>query len=497
MVVTTSSGSPEMAPSRLGLRSYTWRDASVLTKLKRVHRKVGPIYLKPAVRWLELKGYPVPPPRSTYSPELLFNEQFYNYFKDVKVVWDKRAFNLALRDLKRAFPKPQVGLTSLPITDTLHYLKPETNSGLPLLIRKKEDWIRGKREAFKILHGKLKPLPCVAFYRTQPNKSDPKGPPKVRLVWGYPLAMTILEATVAIPIMDLLQENRHCPYPLGYTGLGIAGRLQRARWSEIQFCMDWSKFDSTVPRKVLKVIFDYLKSWFIDQESQRKVEIVADYFFHSGILMPDGKVYVGRRRGIPSGSLFTQIVGSMANYFLIKYLAYRTNTWVDDKGILVFGDDSVIPLSKFPNLKAWAEEAGRLGMTIHPDKQVLSHGAPHFLGHFWEGPLPWRPLEETYQALATSERHKKFQSSDEYATYVVDKALALIIDNAKAYHAMVDFLAFFLKMDIVWAYRWVSVGPLGRRHVTVRTGFLQSRPDLWNYSGSDDKLLFHERRVVH
>ncbi|GMK36925.1 MAG: RdRP [aquatic viral metagenome] len=496
MVSTDFTRLADEAPSRLGLRSYTWRTEVVRERLRRVHRKVGPVYLKPAVRWLEKKGYPVPPPRSTYSPELLFNEQFFNYFKSVKVVWDPRAFKLALRDLKRAFPKPN-GLVALQITETWSYLKPDTNAGLPTLGRKREDWERGKREAFKILHGKLKPLPCVAFYRTQPNKSDPKGPPKVRLVWGYPLAMTILEATVAIPIMGVLQENRHCPYPLGYTGLGIAGRIQRARWSQIQFCMDWSKFDSTVPRKLLRVIFDYLKTWFVDQESQRKVEIVKDYFLHSGILMPDGKVYVGRTRGIPSGSLFTQIVGSMANYFLIRYIAYRTNTWVDEKGILVFGDDSVIPLSRFPDLKAWADEAGRLGMVMHPAKQVLTHGAPHFLGHIWEGPLPWRPLEETLQALATSERYMKFESKDAYATYVVDKALALIIDNARAYHELVDFIAFFLRMDIVYAYRWVSVGPLGRRHVSVKTGFLQSRPDHPDYAAATDRLLFHERRVVH
>ncbi|GMK36942.1 MAG: RdRP [aquatic viral metagenome] len=385
MTATSVSSGPERVTSRPALTSYPWRDSGVLKKLQRIHRKVGDIYLKPAVKWLKLRGYKVPPPRSTYEPERLFNEQFYNYFRDVDVEWDERAFALALRDLKRAFPRRP--LLSLKITEVKDQLKLDTNAGLPTLSKKKEDWDRAKREAFKILYGKLRPLPCVGLYRTQVNLSDPKGPPKVRLVWGYPMAMTILEATVALPLMDALSEDRKCPYPLGYTGLGINGRLQRARWSEIQFCMDWSKFDSTVPKRVIRVVFDYLKSWFVDQEAQRKMDVVADYFMHAGILMPDGRVYVGRKRGIPSGSLFTQIVGSMANYFLIRYLGYRTDTWIDGEGILVFGDDSVIPLSKPPDLVRWSEEAGRLGMVIHPNKQVLTHGAPHFLGHFWSGPL--------------------------------------------------------------------------------------------------------------
>nr|WNT71129.1 MAG: RNA-dependent RNA polymerase [Catepeofons virus] len=380
--------------------------------------------------------------------------------------WDEASYAFARRELRRAFGSRQ--LTSLKVDQVVEFTKLDRNSGLPSLGRKSDDVDRARKEALDILHGKKTPPPCVAFYRTQVGKT--------RLVWGYPYAMTLLEGTIAVPVINDLRADSFCPYPVGHTGVGIGGRLVRSTWAPLQYCTDWSKFDSTVPRRVIREAFSLIRSWFVDEEGRRKVDIVEDYFLHCGILMPDGYVYTGRTRGIPSGSWLTQVVGSMCNYFLLMYIAHRVGDGIAP-GVLVFGDDAVVPMYRLPKLRAWAKEAEALGMTIHPEKQVITHGKPHFLGHFWEGAFATRPIEETLQALATSERYQRFASKEEFLKWNIDKAKALIIDNPAAYHLLVKYIAWRLRWSVVHTYRMLSISRLAV-HTPVRTGFMQSVGDI-------------------
>lgn len=111
------------------------------------------------------------------------------------------------------------------------------------------------------------------------------------------------------------------------------------------------------------------------------------HFTKRPVLVPDGRMWL-KRVGVPSGSYFTSMIDSIANYIAITYMQLKLyqrpfRTWV-------LGDDSLfgIPLDyDYPDLDGYARILAKLGLTMHPEKAIVaSH--PHqleFLGHCARG----------------------------------------------------------------------------------------------------------------
>jgi hypothetical protein len=259
-----------------------------------------------------------------------------------------------------------------------------------------------------------------------------------------------------LPIEAAFREGEF-PYVLGYTSSGLQGRLARLGYSNVQYCLDWSKYDSTMPARVIHTVFRLIRSWFGDVD-ETLWDVVVRYFVTCPVLMPDEYLYSGRKRGIPSGSWFTQLIGSLCNEFLIRYLAFQTGDHVGDA--LFMGDDAVLGMERMPSVQKWSELASRFGMVIHPTKQVVTHGAPHFLMHKWGGCWPTRPVGESLQRLATSERYKRFSSREEYLAWTLDKAKGLLVDNPAAFEELSDYIAWRMRIPVWEARRALNAGRL-------------------------------------
>jgi len=479
---------PPNPPTFDGESRYSYKvqyDPELVKRIARFHRQVGPIYFGDAVYFLRKKGYTIPPPRSVYKPENLYNDQFWNYFKRERVRIDWPTFRKASQIMKRKFYVKPRSLRAARIDDVLSDIKLDTNAGLPTLKRKRDALYHDRRLALRILWGKEEPPPAVAFYRTQPGK--------VRLVWGYPLSMTLLEGTLMKPIVESLR-GRKIPYPAWHTGVGLSGIVSRTGWSEIQFCLDWSKFDSTVPRKILNHVWEIISAWFdlTHNDTTMKLNAVKDYFLNAGIVMPGGFIFKGRARGIPSGSWFTQLIGSMVNYLIITYISLRLSQPVDFNWVLVFGDDAVVPIETFPNINGWASEAALLGMTIHPSKQVVTHSDPHFLGHRWSGSRWYRDIHDTLSSLATGERYPRYE---DYLKYSVDKAKALLIDNPAAKDLILEYLNFRLRKRLPGTITFLRGTLLPATE--VKTGIWQSMRHNWGTESDGFRKPYVVQMTVH
>lgn len=421
------------------LPSVNWRaNAEKVSKYKGIHKNVGAIYDSSVCAFLRMKGIQIPPPRSEYHWEELFNDQFFNYWKERKIQWDEEAYSFAFTRLVKKFSHIQ-GLVMASLDqvgkEILTSEKATKSSGLPHLSKKAEVLDVDTDLAIAIANGRVAPPPAIAYYRTQVNK--------VRLVWGLPLSMILLEGQLMVPITEALKRTE-TPYVMGYTSMGIAGRINELSYCPVQFCLDWSKFDSTVPHRIIHSVFRVIKSWFTSVD-ETAFEVIVRNFCTCPILMPDLRIYKGRVRGIPSGSWFTQLVGSMCNLFLTEYISYIAQENIQKAVYL--GDDSVLGMDRMPNLKNWERAASVLGMTVNSAKQVITHGHPHFLGHDWGGMMPVRPLEETIQRLATMERYVSFDSKLDLLNYRLNKAKALMIDNPSAYDFLVEYIKFLLGFE--------------------------------------------------
>lgn len=148
--------------------------------------------------------------------------------------------------------------------------------------------------------------------------------------------------------------------------------------------IDFSKFDYSVQPWLIDEAFNILRENIVFNHplDYAAFEYSIAHFTKRPVVVPDGHMWL-KRVGVPSGSYFTSMIDSIANYIAITYMQLKLyqrpfRTWV-------LGDDSLfgIPLDyDYPDLDGYARILAKLGLTMHPEKAIVaSH--PHqleFLG---------------------------------------------------------------------------------------------------------------------
>jgi hypothetical protein len=137
------------------------------------------------------------------------------------------------------------------------------------------------------------------------------------------------------------------------------------------FNLDFSSFDSTVPAFMIRQIFQYFRSKFPESAiDEHTFHFLEEYFIHTPITMYNGiKV---KHRGIPSGSYFTSILGSIVNMIVQEYVllhmpsALRTHLYVlGDDSLSVWSNDR---FDTWAYPQRFAELAQELGFNVNPSK---------------------------------------------------------------------------------------------------------------------------------
>jgi hypothetical protein len=242
-----------------------------------------------------------------------------------------------------------------------------------------------KRQTFLAINGKLSKRsvpPCMGFKRTQLSTIDK---PKVRLVWGFPFEMTIREGRFAVPIVNLF-EFHESPIFHGKTMLKeLPGFIDSMFINDGQaVVVDWSGFDATLPPWLIQIAFKIVRQNLeLSVSDETEFWNITDYFIRTPIVLNNGDVFV-KNGGIPSGSYFTQVIGSICNFIILSYLQLKSlNRFCKMK---VLGDDSISRLRKSEavSFEQWSELAkGMFNMTLSPVKSnISSHPSKcDFLGH--------------------------------------------------------------------------------------------------------------------
>lgn len=372
---------------------------------------------------------------SLYDPQKLYDAlELYapSHSKTIDLkdpLW-KRAFAATFKIFAK--PKAYCGLSILS-TPTQIYgaMKPVKSSGLPMMTSKEDDfWYAYDRERQVRLGNKV-PSPCIAYKRTQLGG-------KTRLVWGYPFEMTIMEARFARPLIDIFLD-RNTTMAFGKSTFEVGASIARIDNSYGQtYGLDFSKFDSSVSSSLIQASFDILSTWFSESDRlEYGWDRVVDYFIKTPIVMPNGKLYRGKRHGVPSGSYFTQIVDSIANTMIQFYLSFRFNyslSWEDFK---VLGDDVIISIPREVSLQQLSDVVSSLGMHLHTEGTKTKTYA-HFLGATWIKGIPYRPHQEILKKMVYPENYRVYPSKSWKGRYHL--AIQLIMQYTAAYANGIDFL---------------------------------------------------------
>lgn len=373
---------------------------------------------------------------SVYDPQILYDTLArYSPDNDVEVSTDSDSWRRAIAATFKIFAKGK-NHDYLNVLhsheDIMDALKLEKSSGLPAMTSKEDDfWYAINREQ-QVLLGKKAPSPCIAYKRTQLGG-------KTRLVWGYPLEMTIMESRFARPLIKHFLGYQ-TTMAFGQSKFNLGARVERINQSYGQtYGLDFSKFDSTVPRRLIHVAFSILSTWFSPEDLERYGwSQIVKYFVYTPIVMPNGKLYTGKRHGVPSGSYFTQMIDSIVNTLIQFWLSNELGYSLSWENLLVLGDDVLISIPKEVDLTSISEKLLTIGMVMHPDKTKKE---AHFLGATWRKGIPYRDTHELLKKMVYPENYRKYPSQDRYERRIL--AMQLMHQYAASYANVAPMLLKF------------------------------------------------------
>jgi len=360
-------------------------------------------------------------PRSVYDPEQLYTSlrRYATDWNDFESLDSHLVYGF--RMAYKIFAKPEEATVLSILSDDSIIskgLKLSKSSGLPLMTTKAESLAYSfDREKQVRLHLKA-PNPCVAYKRTQRGN-------KTRLVWGYPLEMTIIESRFARPLIERFKARRS-PMAFGMSKAELGSIIHRYvvdRPGQI-VALDYSGYDTTISKTMIKQAFRILGTWFSEED---KVEYayndLVSYFIRTPIVMPDGHLYRGKEHGVPSGSYFTQMIDSIVNVALCYALASRFNFRFTPQGLLVLGDDAILNVHHGEvNLNAWASYLAELGLKLNVEKTLL--GVPHFLGAIWSKGKPDADIQSLVHKAVFPETFRQYEGQPDAGAEAVLRSYA-------------------------------------------------------------------------
>jgi hypothetical protein len=146
--------------------------------------------------------------------------------------------------------------------------------------------------------------------------------------------------------------------------------------------LDFTQFDASVPFEAIKRVYAIMASWF-ETDTRPLFKFLEAGFLYSGLMCPKPHNYVERLRGIPSGSVMTNMVGSLVNLWVMAYSAHLCGGSV--LAAMVQGDDGVYAFRGIDDFGALSRcLQSELGMTIKmdPNKNLVSTTEVQYLQNY-------------------------------------------------------------------------------------------------------------------
>lgn len=295
-------------------------------------------------------------------------------------------------------------------------------------------------------------IPCLPAHRSQiknfsiNQEFNPDYKEKDRLIWVVDAASVLVESLFARPMIQFTKDN-FPGYAGGKTPAELTRLISHANVLPYWWCTDYSKFDQTIPSWLIHQCFNMVRKCY-DPEYKKVIDWIEYNFIHTKMLLPSGDV-IEVHKGIPSGSNFTQLIGSMANYLMgLTYLAslfdgsekYKVSCINasmksdigEPIGMFVMGDDNLFFTNYKIDLHSMAQYLTyNFGVKVNADKTEHGyHTYPHFLSRIWKIGGCDRDQVDMLLNLVFSERPRSYETFSP-----VDIVFSLYYTFPFAFHA--------------------------------------------------------------
>lgn len=230
---------------------------------------------------------------------------------------------------------------------------------------------------------------------------------KTRLVSMIDLYVIIAELMWAKPFQDLMADLNI--YAGGKNDVEISNIIQdaRSKWA-YWYSLDYSHFDQSISDWMIRDAFKVVRAAFSDQGFDDELfGIIVEDFIHKNFVTADGIIHSDR--GVPSGSMFTQILDSLINVLSILTYMYSIG---EECQMIVMGDDNLL----FANVRIDVEKmstylAKNLGLEMNPSKLKFGESARAyctFLSREWRPGGCWRHPHVLISKMLYPERWRPY-----------------------------------------------------------------------------------------
>lgn len=366
-------------------------------------------------------------PRSIAKPWLQWKDQFLSTFENGVFECNIKPLDYGGR------------IRPLAINKASSKLKTATASSLPYMMRKSIVLDRTV-DSFSISSA-IK-YPCVLYSRTQENM-------KIRGVWGYPIASTLLEASFFYPLLSARRQLKWRSSLIGPEAVSkrITYLLNKAsKEGKVCLSIDIATFDSSTSPVVSNCAFTSLASYF--QEVYRKdFGVVQKLFTGIEVITPDG--ITGGEHGVPSGSNFTNEIDSE-----IQMLISTDSGTVDIDDFDIQGDDGayVIDESMITSLK---KSFKKYGYEISESKSFISPDYFVYLQKLYHKDFQDEmglvngiyPIVRALNRIRYQERWSQFEDYDISGQDYYSLRTISILENCRFHPLFEEFVKFVLDND--------------------------------------------------
>lgn len=238
---------------------------------------------------------------------------------------------------------------------------------------------------------------------------------KTRLVSMVDLWVILAECMWAKPFQHLM-HNVHWyaggKKPIDLSQIVNTKRMHYKYW----FSIDYSQFDQSIPSWLIRDAFSIIHDSFKEfKDLEWLWEILVNDFINKAFVGPDGHLHYAEN-GVPSGSMFTQIIDTLCNRIMIATyfhsISKKRNQSVD-YDCMICGDDNLGFANEVIDLNDLSGYLKRcFGILCKPEKcsQGKQVDSPQFLSREWRHEGEWRHPKELVAKMLYPERWRPYQS---------------------------------------------------------------------------------------
>lgn len=186
--------------------------------------------------------------------------------------------------------------------------------------------------------------------------------------------------------------------------------------------IDYSKYDQSISNWLIREAFDVVRAAYKHDPNfdEELFKIVREDFINKVIILGPDDIYECEK-GVPSGSMFTQIIDSIVNTLMID--TYMLSRGIENYEMMIMGDDNII----FTNIEIDREDlssylAHNFGIEMHPDKctwKGKNGDSPEFLSREWTTRGVHRKPEILLAKLIFPERFRDYKRNPDMSPELI------------------------------------------------------------------------------